>query len=181
MKLSRESYRFLVAGRGGDQRDYAALHAARAALATHHQMLLALRGRRLATHHQVLLALRGGRLARSTPQRRAREALLAGVQLAVEEERVATREEATVKAGHGIHLVLNHTKEVWSVIRPVACTMTFTSPHSSSGCSGMYSATCRFMSTFISALCTSSLDVSLKVRWAKASAALVSCVVSNSF
>ena len=181
MKPAPESYRFVVAGRGRDPRDDAALHAARAALATHHQVLLALCGRGLATHHQVLLALCGRGLARSTSQRRAREALLAGVQLAVEEERVAARDEATVKAGQQTHLVLNHTKEVWSVMRPVACTMIFTSPHSSSGWSGTYSATCRFMSTFISALCTSSLDVSLKVQWAYASTALASCVVSNSF
>ena len=78
-------------------------------------------------------------------------------------------------------MVLNHTKEVWSVMRPVDCTMIFTSPRSSSGCSGWNTATCRWLSTLISTLCTRSVDVSLKVRCAIASVPLTSCVVSNVF
>ena len=108
----------------GRERDDAAVETARAVLAA---------------RDQVLLALRGGRLPPAGADWRARETLPAGVELAVEEERVAARDEATVKAVPRAHSVLNHTKEVLSVMRPVDCTMIFTSgpvgtPPPAAGC-----------------------------------------------
>ena len=150
----------------GRERDDAAVETARAVLAA---------------RDQVLLALRGGRLPPAGADWRARETLPAGVERAVEEERVAARDEATVKAVLRAHSVLNHTKEVLSVMRPVDCTMIFTSPLSASGGSSRNTATCRWLSTAISSQCTASVDVSRKVRCACASVALASCAVSNIF
>ena len=150
----------------GRERDDAAVETARAVLTA---------------RDQVLLALRGGRLPPAGADWRARETLPAGVELTVEEERVAARDEATVKAVLRAHSVLNHTKEVLSVMRPVDCTMIFTSPLSASGGSSRNTATCRWLSTAISSQCTASVDVSRKVRCACASVALASCAVSNTF
>ena len=150
----------------GRERDDAAVETARAVLTA---------------RDQVLLALRGGRLPPAGADWRGRETLPAGVELTVEEERVAARDEATVKAVPRAHSVLNHTKEVLSVMRPVDCTMIFTSPLSASGGSSRNTATCRWLSTAISSQCTASVDVSRKVRCACASVALASCAVSNTF
>ena len=77
--------------------------------------------------------------------------------------------------------MLNHTKDVWSVMLPVDWMMIFTSPLSSNGSLGSNTATWRLWSTTISTECTSSAVVSVKVRWAMSSVLVMSVTDSKTF